>query len=172
MRSSKTDQLGKKNFYFTITKSNDEEACPYEIVKLYIDSVSKKTGRFFRNYNVKSKKLSDQPMGRNIIGDVPKFIANFLEIRNAECYTGHCFRRSSATALADAGASLSSLKRQFRWKSDSVAQSYIDQSMTHKIDVANSLNIHVEDAKKSKKENEPSSTKSVISNCSNVVINL
>ena len=74
--------------------------------------------------------------------------------------------------LANADASLSSLKRQFRWKSDSVAQSYIDQSMTHKIDVGNSSNIHVEDAKKSKKENEPSSTKSVISNCSNVVINL
>ena len=42
-------------------------------------------------------------------------------------------------AFADSGASLTSLKRQYRWKSDAVAHSYIDQSKYHKLYVSNSL---------------------------------
>ena len=99
----------------------------YYIIQVLYKSVSNKKGRLFQNYNAKSKRYSGQPMGRNMIGSVPKFIARYLELENPELYTGHCFRRSSATALADSGASMTTLKRQFRWKSDTVAEGYIDQ---------------------------------------------
>ena len=111
-------------------------------------------------------------MGRNTIGAVPKFIASYLELDNADKYTGHCFRRSSATALADSGATLTTLKRQYRWKSDSVALHYVDQSKTHKMDVAKSLNVTtcVEINTTNKEDNV---TKIVhISNWSNVINNL
>ncbi|KAJ8914344.1 hypothetical protein NQ315_011332 [Exocentrus adspersus] len=37
-------------------------------------------------------------------------------------YTGHCFRRTSASLLADSGASIDVLKRHGGWKSASVAE--------------------------------------------------
>jgi len=43
-------------------------------------------------------------------------------------YTTHCFCRSAATNLADAGVSFVNLKRHGQWKSDSVAESYIANS--------------------------------------------
>ena len=43
-------------------------------------------------------------------------------------YTSHCFRRSAATNLADAGVSFINLKRHGQWKSDSVAEQYIANS--------------------------------------------
>ena len=76
--------------------------------------------------------FAGQPMGRNTIGGTPKFIANFLGLADPERYTGHCFRRSSTTVLADSGASLTTLRRPYRWKSDTVAHSCIEQSKHHK----------------------------------------
>ena len=58
--------------------------------------------------------------------------------------TGRFLRRSSATALADTDATLTTLKRQYRWKSDTVALGYIDQSKQHKMDVAKSLNVNID----------------------------
>lgn len=63
---------------------------------------------------------------------MPKAIATYLNLPNPEYYTGHCFRRSSATLLADTGANLITLKRQGGWKSDRVAESYIEESIENK----------------------------------------
>lgn len=171
IRQSKTDQNGKSKFYFTIpklTESDSGTCCPFTIVKTYMDHVSDKNGRLFRNFNAKSKTYTSQPMGRNGVGAIPKYIATFLKLKDPESYTGHCFRRSSATALADTGVSSISLKRQFRWKSDTVAQSYIDQSKKSKADVANALSLNLGQSGSSS-----NSSKMVnITNCSNVIINL
>lgn len=45
---------------------------------------------------------------------------------------GHCFRRSSASLLADAGADLISIKRHGGWKSSTVAEGYMDDSIEKK----------------------------------------
>lgn len=37
-------------------------------------------------------------------GNMPKIIAQFLGLSEMEKYTGHCFRRTAATLLADSGA--------------------------------------------------------------------
>jgi integrase len=57
----------------------------------------------------------------------------------AEKYTGHSFRRSSATILVNAGADITALKRHGGWKSTTVAEGYIDTSMNNKMDSANKI---------------------------------
>ena len=70
---------------------------------------------------------------------MPQVVAKFLNLPNPEEYTGHCFRRSSATILVDSGADLTSLKRHGGWKSSSVAEGYIEESLNNKIEVANKI---------------------------------
>lgn len=60
------------------------------------------------------------------MSEVPKSIATFLDLPDPTNYTGHCFRRTSATLLANAGANLTTLKQHGRWRSSSVAEGYIE----------------------------------------------
>lgn len=89
-----------------------------------------KTDRFFLQYH--GGKCTRQPIGINKIGAMPKEIASFLNLSNPEKYTGHCFRRSSATLLANSGADLIELKRHGGWRSSTVAESYIEDSIENK----------------------------------------
>src|SRR6266576_3636155 len=59
-------------------------------------------------------------------------IAKFLNLEDVTSYTGHSFRRSSATILANAGGDLLTLKCHSGWKSSTVAKGYIDDSILHK----------------------------------------
>lgn len=93
--------------------------------------------RFFLNYQ--NKKCTRQPGGVNKFGNIPKQIATYLNLKNPELYTGHCFRRSSATILVDAGGDITTLKRFGGWRSTTVAESYIDESITNKMQVANNI---------------------------------
>lgn len=171
VKTSKTDPHGKEKFHFVIPRIINDAVCSCAIVEKYMDAVIGKTGRFFRNFNIKANNYAKQPMGINSIAAIPKFIASYLHLENPEKYTGHCFRRSSAIALADSGDSRLTLKRQFRWKSDTVAEGYLAGSKTLKSDVASALtinsNLFASNSEKSR------ITKQVnITNCSNVVINL
>lgn len=47
-------------------------------------------------------------------------------------YTGHAFRPTAATCLADSGADSANLKRFGGWKFDTIAQSYITESHSNK----------------------------------------
>jgi integrase len=76
--------------------------------------------------------------GLNHVGTVAKRIATFLSLEPGG-YTGHSFRRSSATSAADGGISLINLKRFGGWRSDSVASSYVDDSVVAAVDAANCL---------------------------------
>jgi hypothetical protein len=79
------------------------------------------------------------PVGINNIGSIPSKIATFLNLPNPSQYTGHCFRRSSATLLANRGGDLLNLKRHGGWKSGTVAESYVADSLKRKIDVAHMM---------------------------------
>ena len=68
------------------------------------------------------------PLGKNLIAAISKDIAMFLGLNNPRLYTGHAFRVSSATVLADEGANSLTLKRHGRWASDSVAEGYLRES--------------------------------------------
>lgn len=51
-------------------------------------------------------------------------------------YTGHCYRRTSASLLADSGADILTLKRHGGWKSSTVAEGYVEDSITNKIKIS------------------------------------
>ena len=70
---------------------------------------------------------------------MPSEIAAFLRLSNPELYTGHCFRRSSASHLADAGANLTTIKKHGGWKSSTVAEGYIENSIEQKRKTSNKI---------------------------------
>ena len=73
---------------------------------------------------------------------MPRIIARFLKLPNPELYTGHCFRRSSVTQLANSGGDLTTIKRHGGWKSSTVAEGYIDTSESRRVAVAEMLSSH------------------------------
>ncbi|XP_066583293.1 tyrosine recombinase XerC-like [Prorops nasuta] len=104
----------------------------YGFVKKYMDLKPKDVNinRFFLNYQ--HGKCTKQPVGKNKIAGIPKEIARFLGLNNPDSYTGHCFRRTSATLLADAGANITLIKRHGGWRSEGVAEGYIEESINNK----------------------------------------
>lgn len=126
------------------TKTNKERSFTitgtfYNIFKQYFSLRPKDTSdqRFFLNYQ--NKRCTRQPVGINKIASIPKQIAIYLGLKNPERYTGHCYRRSSATIYVDAGADVTSLKRHGGWKSTSVAEGYIEESLQNKLQVAHTI---------------------------------
>jgi integrase len=93
-----------------------------------------KESRFFLKYV--NGKCCRAVMGLHKIGGVPKEVASFLKLPNCSEYTGHSLRRISATLLVDGGADITSLKRHGGWKSSTIAEGYIEESLAHKQDVA------------------------------------
>lgn len=111
----------------------------YTIVKKYLNlrptNISQ-TVLFFRFQN---GKYHSQRIGINKFGAMGKDIATFLKLPDSSLYTGHCFRRSSATLLVDAGGDITALKRHGGWRSTTVAEGYVDDSERNKTDTANKI---------------------------------
>lgn len=64
----------------------------------------KRKGRFFVKLS-ESTGLPTQNIGKNMLGKYPKLIAEALHLPDPDDFSGHSFRRSGATLLADAGSS-------------------------------------------------------------------
>ncbi|KAB0793714.1 hypothetical protein PPYR_13334 [Photinus pyralis] len=107
------------------------------MIKKYVDLRAKnvKNNRFFLTY--RKGRCINCPIGINTMGNVCKDIASFLNLPTPERYTGHCFRRSSATPLANCGGDLLTLKQHGGWKSSAVAEGYVEATRERKIEVAN-----------------------------------
>lgn len=93
--------------------------------------------RFFLTY--RNGHCINTPIGLNTIDKAPFAIAFYLNLPNPKLFTGHCFRRSSATHLANSGGDLNTIKKHGGWKSSTVAEGYIETSMKSKVEVANIL---------------------------------
>lgn len=94
------------------------------IVKKYIElRPPTAKDRFFVHY--RNGKCSTQFIGKHMFEKMPKEIAKYLNLEDSELYTGHSFRRTSATLYVDAGADLTMLKRHGAWKSSTVAEGNI-----------------------------------------------
>ncbi len=78
-------------------------------------------------------------MGINYLYKIPHVIAVQLKLDDPQAYTGHSFRRSSATQLANAGATSTDMRRFYHWKNDDTANRYIDQSAVHGQRIGNLL---------------------------------
>ncbi|XP_031358722.1 uncharacterized protein LOC116182334 [Photinus pyralis] len=111
----------------------------YNIVKKYaaLRPADVPSDNFFVNYQ--KGKCTKQVIGINKLGNMPKQIATFLNLENPQNYTGHCFRRTSATMLVDAGADITTLKRHGGGKSSEGAEGYVDNSLQNRINVASKI---------------------------------
>lgn len=115
-----------------------------QIVKKYMGLRPKHTKHehFFVFYN--RGKCSVQRVGIHKIASVPKMVATFLGLPNVEQYTGHSLRRSSATILANTGGNVTDLKRLGGWRSSTVAEGYVEESVENKIKIAKRMFGHAE----------------------------
>ena len=86
-----------------------------------------KTSQFLRNYNVRSKKRS-QNMEKLKHSATLRKIELFLKL-TPKSLTSHCWRRSAATELANYGISLLGLKRAVRWKNLKSAEEYMEHCL-------------------------------------------
>ena len=77
--------------------------------------------------------------GHNSIAQFPKKIATYLNLNNVNTYTGHCFRRTAATLVADNGGDILDVKKLGGWKSRTLAEGYVDTSLNSRIKIANML---------------------------------
>lgn len=131
------DSKTRKQRVFVVNKSSDgDDPNLIGMYKKYAALRSPKTEhrRLFVTY--KGGKCSVQPVGKNTISKIPCMIAKYLQLPNPEAYTGHCFRRTSATLLVDAGGDTLSLKRHGGWQSTTVAEGYVADSIQHKEEIA------------------------------------
>lgn len=124
---------------FVINEGSDRDVNLVEIFKKYAGLRPHDViiGRFFLGF--RKGKCIKQPIGINTIGGYPKRIAIFLNLSSPGEYTGHCFRRSSASLLADSGANLTTLKQHGGWESDKVTEKYIQHSLNNKRKIADSI---------------------------------
>ncbi len=67
-----------------------------------------------------------QVMGKNYLAKTGHILAKELGLSNPDEYTGHCFRRSAATAASNNGANTMELKRHFGWQQESTALKYTE----------------------------------------------
>lgn len=125
---------------FTVTKSDENRVCHFKIIQKYIDirsHMATNNQRFFMRYQ--NGKCLNQPVGKNTLSSIPSKIAKFLQFENFKMYTGHSFRRTSATLLANTGVDVLAIKRHGGWKSANIAESYVAESLNNKKEVANKI---------------------------------
>jgi len=124
---SKTDKCSA-GFAFVAASDPISPRCPVKLFSEYQAQIEEPhEGRLFVQY--RNGKFVKQVHGKSWFSKLPFRIATFLNKQDASKFTGHSIRRTSATLLADSGESLPNLKRFGRWKSDSVAEGYIDDSV-------------------------------------------
>lgn len=90
--------------------------------------------RFFLKYT--NNKCTANPVGINTFGKMLSVVAEFLRLPEPKQFTGHCYRRSSASLLAESGANITEIKKHGGWKSTTVAEGYVDHSMSYKNAIA------------------------------------
>lgn len=159
---------------FAITTGAFDGINCIDMIKKYIllRPSNVKHDRFFVKYS--NGKCGVQPVGINTFGNLPKMIAQFLKLPNPCLYTGHCFRRSSTTLLADSGADLLRIKQHGGWKSNTVAEGYVENSITNKQKIATNIlgETSMENTQINATQKTMLSAGVNITNCSNCVINI
>ncbi|XP_011859053.1 PREDICTED: uncharacterized protein LOC105556569, partial [Vollenhovia emeryi] len=151
----------------------------YSIFKKYITLRPKdvENSRFFLNYQ--NGRCTRQPIGLNKFVKIPRIIASYLKLPDPQSYTGHTFRRTSATLLADSGADIITLKRHGGWKSNTVAEGYIEDSFNNKKKICNQITCSIlnkpttcTSQESEININNPSTSNEVLPETKNVSVNL
>lgn len=106
----------------------------YQICKKYMALRPAKATctRFFLNYQ--KGKCTQQPVGINKFGHLPRVVAEFLKLPEPQLYTGNSLRKTSETLLADSGADITGLKKRMRKNRKPIT---IPQSLNNKVQTEN-----------------------------------
>lgn len=136
MLSHTKTKIGRQ---FYVTVGNIDGIDMVKLVRDYITLRLSGVGhdRFFPPY--RQGKCNRQPVGINTFGYLPHQITLFLKLDHHKEYTGHCFRRSSSSLLADSGADLLTVKHHGGWRSNTVAKGYIETSVKNKKKIASHI---------------------------------
>jgi integrase len=123
------DNITDKGSMIIVTKTNIRRSCtiidnPDEAVNFsditsirkYFLLRPKKTDTNTFSYAVRQGKCVNQVVGINTMGQIPQKIAEYLKLEDPKSYTGHAFRRTSATLLAGTGVDVMALKRHGGWR--------------------------------------------------------
>jgi integrase len=135
---SKTDQGANGTWFSFPSNSADPALDPFLLFSKYKVMLEKKdtkltNGRLWLRI-IQEKdgtyKVTRQVRGKEWISDVPKKVAEYLKLPDAEKYTGHSFRRTCAQWAVNAGMTETQLQHHFGWKSSSMITKY-SRSSTH-----------------------------------------
>ena len=110
----------------------------------YLDTVKNKLGKYTGRVFYTGRKngnIINQVLGRNMMAEIPHQIAEFLGKDQPQLFTFHSFRRSSATAAADQGATAQQMVDFYGWKSTNMTAEYISTSRHQLGMMANKLGI-------------------------------
>ena len=129
----------KLNGYMVPFNRDEPSKCFATRVVNYLEKVRqsvpasnlKEEDAFFRR-PLKSGYSKREVMGAKYLGKIGKNIASELGLPNPQKYTGHCFRRSAATAAANQGATTVDLKTTFGWTNEKTALKYIEGTKVQK----------------------------------------
>lgn len=132
--NTKTDPGNVENMCFVVTNEPDSPVNPVVFIKKYLDLMATRDPpNPYVFSQLRQGKVHNQRLGKHFfLNKAPKSIAMFLGKNTPEKYTGHSFRRSGATNAAENGAGHEDLKRLGRWKSSSVAEGYVQESIASK----------------------------------------
>lgn len=124
---------------FTVSNNSEDGSNHMDIYRKYV--ALRPVGTNSRQLLVRFSKgvCYNQVVGVNTIAKIPKDVAEFLKLPDSALYTGHCFRRTSASLLANAGADLLALKRHGGWRSSTVAEGYVDDCISNKLSVGQQI---------------------------------
>ena len=117
---------------------------PLAILRRYINcfNTPDRKGCLFRKLLVSNEpnkfRGSKAVVGVNTLAAIPAAIARLLKKPDSECvkFTGHCYRRTGASILAESNCTLLELKQAGGWNSTTVAEHYIQASLVSKRVVA------------------------------------
>ena len=132
----------KRETKFLVPRSKTVEMTDYAgILENYLFAIREDLGKFSGRVFWTGRHVcyADVPMGKNIIAKIPHEMATFLKKSNSKDFTFHSFRRSSATAAADSGASAQQMIDFFGWNNVSMPQEYISTSKAAVKSMANNL---------------------------------
>ena len=96
-------------------------------------------------------EIQKSPLGKNTLSQYPSKIAEQLGKHQPKSFTGHCYRRTAATILADDHGSVIELKSAGGWKSSSIAEGYVAESITSKKRIAGAFSHDLSPSKSLKK---------------------
>ena len=127
---SKTDQAGAGHTFYIpetiadIQLHNIILAYKYALSQYLLTNNENVTDQhFFRRVGTE-ECFTKSACSADALGNFPRRIAAFLGKKNADSYTGHCFRRTAATNLAENGASAALMNKLARWNATGMADYY------------------------------------------------